>query len=151
MFFFQVFNIFIKINKGIVEIIVFVEFVKKGDKVGLFEVVFLVKFGIRLFLYGLVVVNIYDSGFVFVFEVLDLIEDDFLDKFVVGVFMVVVILLVVGYLILVVVFYSFVNLYKNLLVIVVEIEYFFFFVEKIKEYFKDFLKFVVVVVYQQFI
>jgi large subunit ribosomal protein LP0 len=141
--FFQVLNIPTKINKGTVEIIAPVELVHKGDKVGSSEAALLAKLGIRPFSYGLVVVNIYDNGSVFAPEVLDLTEDDLLDKFAAGVSAVAAVSLAINYPTLAAVPHSFVNAYKNLLAIAVETEYSFPLAEKTKEYLKDPSKFAV--------
>jgi large subunit ribosomal protein LP0 len=141
--FFQVLNIPTKINKGTVEIIAPVELVHKGDKVGSSEAALLAKLGIRPFSYGLVVVNIYDNGSVFAPEVLDLTEDDLLDKFAAGVSTVAAVSLALNYPTLAAVPHSFVNAYKNLLAIAVETEYSFPLAEKTKEYLKDPSKFAV--------
>ncbi|XP_020263409.1 60S acidic ribosomal protein P0-like [Asparagus officinalis] len=79
--FFQVINIPTKVNKGIVEIITLVELIKKGGKVGSSEVALLAKLGIKSFSYRLVVLSIYDNGSIFIPEVLNLTEDDIVDKF----------------------------------------------------------------------
>ncbi|XP_029125746.1 60S acidic ribosomal protein P0 [Cajanus cajan] len=84
----KVLNIPTKIHKGIMEIITPVELIKKGDKVGSSEAALLAKLGIRPFSYGLVVLSVYDNGSVFSPEVLDLTEDDLIEKFAVGVSMV---------------------------------------------------------------
>lgn len=139
--FFQVLNIPTKINKGTVEIIAPVELVRKGEKVGSSEAALLAKLGIRPFSYGLVVVNIYESGSVFAPEVLDLTEDDLLDKFAAGVSTVAALSLAIGYPTLAAVPHSFVNSYKNLLAIAVGTEYSFPLAEKTKEYLKDPSKF----------
>ncbi|KAG0576822.1 hypothetical protein KC19_5G110300 [Ceratodon purpureus] len=141
--FFQVLNIPTKINKGTVEIIAPVELVHKGEKVGSSEAALLAKLGIRPFSYGLVVVNIYDSGSVFAPEVLDLTEDDLLDKFTAGVSTVAAVSLATGYPTLAAAPHSFVNSYKNLLAIAVETDYSFPLAEKTKEYLKDPSKFAV--------
>jgi len=141
--FFQVLNIPTKINKGTVEIIAPVELVHKGDKVGSSEAALLAKLGIRPFSYGLVVVNIYDNASLFAPEVLDLTEDDLLDKFAAGVSTVAAISLAIGYPTLAAVPHSFVNSYKNVLAIAVETEYSFPLAEKTKEYLKDPSKFAV--------
>lgn len=82
--FFQVLNFPIKINKGTVEIVTLVELIKKGDKVGSSEAALLSKLGIRPFSYGLIVQYAYDNGSVFRPEVLDLTDDDLVEKFVSG-------------------------------------------------------------------
>jgi large subunit ribosomal protein LP0 len=141
--FFQVLNIPTKINKGTVEIIAPVELIHKGEKVGSSEAALLAKLGIRPFSYGLVVVNIYDNGSVFSPEVLDLTEDDLLDKFASGVSTVAAVSLALGYPTLAAAPHSFVNAYKNLLAIAVETEYSFPLAEKTKEYLRDPSKFAV--------
>ncbi|XP_020249766.1 60S acidic ribosomal protein P0-like [Asparagus officinalis] len=84
---FEWLNIPTKSNTDIVKIITPIELIKKGDKVGSFETAFLAKLGIRPFSYGLVVLFIYDNGSVFSPEVLNLTEDDLVDKFAAGVSM----------------------------------------------------------------
>ena len=64
------------------------ELIKKGDKVGSSESALLAKLGIRPFLYGLVITNVYDNESVFNPEVLDLHEEDIMEKFASGVSMV---------------------------------------------------------------
>lgn len=141
--FFQVLNIPTKINKGTVEIIAPVELIHKGEKVGSSEAALLAKLGIRPFSYGLVVVNIYDNGSTFAPAVLDLTEDDLLDKFLSGVATVAALSLGIGYPTLAAAPHAFVNAYKNLLAIAVETEYSFPLAEKTKEYLKDPSKFAV--------
>ncbi|KAF3943496.1 hypothetical protein CMV_029955 [Castanea mollissima] len=74
--------------QGTVEIITPVELIKKGDKVGSSEAALLAKLGIRPFSYGLVVLQVYDDGSVFSPEVLDLTDEDQIEKFFIGVSMV---------------------------------------------------------------
>ncbi|KAL8263177.1 hypothetical protein R6Q59_024526 [Mikania micrantha] len=92
-----VLNIPTKINKGTVEIITPVELIKKGDKVGSSEAALLAKLGIRPFSYGLVVLTVYENGSVFSPEVLDLTEDDLIEKFALGVSMVTSLALAIHY------------------------------------------------------
>ncbi|KAJ8457804.1 hypothetical protein OPV22_030730 [Ensete ventricosum] len=73
-----------RLNKGAGEIITPVELIRKGDKVGSSEAALLAKLGIRPFSYGLVVLSAYDNGFVFSPEVLDLTEEDLIEKFAAG-------------------------------------------------------------------
>ncbi|PKU73987.1 60S acidic ribosomal protein P0-1 [Dendrobium catenatum] len=82
--FFQVLNIPTKINKGTIKIITPIELIKKGDKVGSSEAALLAKLRIRPFSYGLVVQYVYEDGSVFSPQVLDFIEDDLIEKFLVG-------------------------------------------------------------------
>ncbi|KAM1054040.1 hypothetical protein ACFX13_001504 [Malus domestica] len=117
-----VLNIPTKINKVTVEIITLVELIKKGDKVGSSEVVLLAKLGIRPFSYGLVVQMVYDNGSVFSPNVLDLTEDDLMEKFASGVSMVTSLALAISYPTLAAAPHMFLNAYKNVLVISITID-----------------------------
>ncbi|EES18665.1 hypothetical protein BDA96_09G242400 [Sorghum bicolor] len=141
--FFQVLNIPTKINKGTVEIITPVELIKKGDKVGSSESALLAKLGIRPFSYGLQIVNVYEDGSVFSPEVLDLTEEDLVEKFSAGVSMVASLSLVVSYPTLAAAPHMFINGYKNVLAVAVETDYSYPHADEIKEYLKDPSKFAV--------
>ncbi|XP_075635944.1 large ribosomal subunit protein uL10-like [Castanea sativa] len=141
--FFQVLNIPTKINKGTVEIITPVELIKKGDKVGSSEAALLAKLGIRPFSYGLVVLSVYDNGSVFDPEVLNLTEDDLIEKFATGISMVTSLSLAISYPTLAAAPHMFINAYKNVLSVAVASEYSFPQAEKVKEYLKDPSKFAV--------
>lgn len=139
--FFQVLNIPTKINKGTVEIITPVELIKKGDKVGSSEAALLAKLGIRPFSYGLVVLSVYDNGSVFSPEVLDLTEDDLIEKFATGVSLVTALALAISFPTLAAAPHMFINAYKNVLAVAVETEYSFPQADKVKEYLEDPSKF----------
>ncbi|CAD5194534.1 large ribosomal subunit protein uL10 [Musa acuminata AAA Group] len=141
--FFQVLNIPTKINKGTVEIITPVELIKKGEKVGSSEAALLAKLGIRPFSYGLVILSVYDNGSVFSPEVLDLSEDDLIEKFAAGISMVTSLSLAVSYPTLAAAPHMFINAYKNVLAVAIATEYTFPQAEKVKEYLKDPSKFAV--------
>ncbi|KAK6227835.1 Large ribosomal subunit protein uL10 - like 2 [Theobroma cacao] len=141
--FFQVLNIPTKINKGTVEIITPVELIKKGDKVGSSEAALLAKLGIRPFSYGLVVLSVYDNGSVFSPEVLDLTEDDLVEKFAAGVSMVTALSLAISYPTLAAAPHMFINAYKNVLALAIATEYSFPQADKVKEYLADPSKFAV--------
>ncbi|XP_050210129.1 60S acidic ribosomal protein P0 [Mercurialis annua] len=141
--FFQVLNIPTKINKGTVEIITPVELIKKGEKVGSSEAALLAKLGIRPFSYGLVVLSVYDNGSVFTPEVLNLTEDDLLEKFAGGVSMVTSLALALSYPTLAAAPHMFINAYKNVLAIAVATDYTYPQAEKVKEYLEDPSKFAV--------
>lgn len=134
--YFQVLNIPTKINKGTVEIITPVELIKKGDKVGSSEAALLAKLGIRPFSYGLVVLSVYDNGSVFDPEVLNLTEDDLIEKFATGISMVTSLSLAISYPTLAAAPHMFTNAYKNVLSVAVASEYSFPQAEKVKEYLK---------------
>ncbi|XP_057472811.1 60S acidic ribosomal protein P0-like [Actinidia eriantha] len=141
--FFQVLNIPTKINKGTVEIITPVELIKKGDKVGSSESALLSKLGIRPFSYGLVVLSVCDNGSVFSPEVLQLTDDDLVEKFANGLAMVTSLSLALAYPTLAAAPHMFTNAYKNVLAIAVETEYSYPQAEQVKEYLKDPSKFAV--------
>ncbi|ESQ49158.1 hypothetical protein EUTSA_v10021147mg [Eutrema salsugineum] len=119
--FFQVLNIPTKINKGTVEIITPVELIKQGDK------------------------SVYDNGSVFSPEVLNLTEDDLVEKFAAGISMVTSLALAVSYPTIAAAPHMFINAYKNALAISVATEYTFPQAEKVKEFLKDPSKFAVAV------
>jgi hypothetical protein len=131
-----VLNIPTKINKGTVEIITPVELIKKGDKVGSSESALLAKLGIRPFSYGLQVINVYEDGSVFSPEVLDLTEDDLVEKFATGVSMVASLSLALSYPTLAAAPHMFINGYKNVLAVAVETDYSYPHADEIKEYLK---------------
>ncbi|KAK4436531.1 60S acidic ribosomal protein P0 [Sesamum alatum] len=143
--FFQVLNIPTKINKGTVEIITPVELIKKGEKVGSSEAALLSKLGIRPFSYGLIVLSVYENGSVFSPEVLDLTEDDLVEKFAVGVSMVASLSLALAYPTLAASPHMFINAYKNLLCVALETDYSFPQADKVKEYLADPSKFAAMV------
>ncbi|XP_016494382.1 large ribosomal subunit protein uL10z-like [Nicotiana tabacum] len=143
--FFQVLNIPTKINKGTVEIMTPVELIKKGDKVGSSEAALLAKLGIRPFSYGLVMVSVYDNGSVFSPEVLELTEDDLMEKFATGVSMVTTLSLAVSYPTLAAAPYMFVKGYENVLAVAVETDYSYPQADQVKEYLKDPSKFTVAI------
>lgn len=134
-------NIPTKINKGTVEIITPVELIKKGDKVGSSEAALLAKLGIRPFSYGLVILSVYEDGSVFSPEVLDLREDDLIEKFAAGISMVTSLSLAISYPTLAAAPHMFINAYKNILAVSIATEYTFPQAEKIKEFLKVYLSF----------
>lgn len=141
--FFQVLNIPTKINKGTVEIITPVELIKKGEKVGSSEAALLAKLGIRPFSYGLIVQSVYDNGSVFDPEVLDLTEDDLIEKFAAGISTVTALSLAISYPTIAAVPHAIINGYKNVLAVAIALDYSFPLAEKVKEYLKDPSKFAV--------
>uniref|UniRef100_A0A9I9EKH3 60S acidic ribosomal protein P0 n=1 Tax=Cucumis melo TaxID=3656 RepID=A0A9I9EKH3_CUCME len=105
----------------------------------------LAKLGIRPFSYGLVVLSVYDNGSVFSPQVLDLTEDDLLEKFSLGVSTVTSFSLAISYPTLVAAPHMLINAYKNLLAVAVATDYSFPQAEKVKEYLADPNKFAVAV------
>uniref|UniRef100_A0ACD5VG41 Uncharacterized protein n=1 Tax=Avena sativa TaxID=4498 RepID=A0ACD5VG41_AVESA len=135
--FFQVLNIPTKINKGTVEIVSPVDLIKKGDKVGSSEAALLAKLGIRPFSYGLEITNVYDDGSVFSPEVLDLTDEDLIEKFASGVSMVASLSLAVSYPTMAAAPHMFLNGYKNVLAVAIETNYSYPQADEIKFYLQD--------------
>lgn len=108
----------------------------KGDKVGSSEAALLSKLGIRPFSYGLVVLSVYDNGSVFSPEVLDLTEDDLMEKFAAGVSVVTSLALALSYPTLAAAPHMFANAYKNVLALAVATDYSFPQADEVKEYLK---------------
>jgi large subunit ribosomal protein LP0 len=79
--FFQALNIASKINRGQIEISNDVHLIKKGDKVGTSEATLLQMLNIKPFQYGLVIKKIYDNGIVYDESVLDITDEDILNRF----------------------------------------------------------------------
>ncbi|KAK6927081.1 60S ribosomal protein L10P, insertion domain [Dillenia turbinata] len=104
----KVLNITTRISKGSVETITPVELIKKG---------------IRPFAYGFVILAVYDNGSVFSPEVLNLTEDDLVEKFTAGVSTTASLSLSIKYPTLAAAPHVFVDAYKNLLAVAVETEY----------------------------
>jgi len=95
--FFQALNIATKIVKGTIEIINQVHLIKKGDKVSASHVALLGKLNILPFYHGFQVRIVYEDGFVYDADVLDISNDDLLKKFFAGVGKVAAISLAIGY------------------------------------------------------
>ncbi|XP_020271036.1 60S acidic ribosomal protein P0-like [Asparagus officinalis] len=83
------------------------------------EAVLLTKLGIKPFSYGLAILSVYDNGSVLSPEVLNLMEDDLVDKFAAGVSMVASLSFALSYPTLVAALHMFVNAYKNVLAVAV--------------------------------
>jgi large subunit ribosomal protein LP0 len=132
--FLQALNIASKINRGQVEIINDVALIKKGDKVGSSEAALLSKLNIKPFSYGLVVLHVFDNGFVYDTSVLDMTDADILNKFREGVAKVASLSLQIGYPTLAALPHALGNAYKNLLAVSIETDYTFPLAQKIKDY-----------------
>merc|ERR1712176_977235 len=111
--FFQALNIPTKITKGTIEIIQDVPLIKTGDKVGMSESTLLNMLKSSPFTYGLIVQKVYDSGSVFDPEILDITDEDLLNKFRSGIANVAALSLAIGYPTVASVPHSIVNGMKN--------------------------------------
>lgn len=95
--FFQALNIATKIVKGAIEIINQMHLIKKGDKVSASHVALLAKLNILPFFHGFQVRKVYEDGFVYDADVLDVSNDDLMKKFFAGVGKVAALSLAIGY------------------------------------------------------
>ncbi|KAG9410398.1 60S acidic ribosomal protein P0 [Aphanomyces cochlioides] len=124
--FFQALQIGTKIQKGQIEIVSDVLLTKKGEKVGNSEAVLLQKLNIRPFSYGLVIQTVYDNGSIFDPAVLDLTEENLVEKFAGGLRNVAAFSLALGFPTLASIPHSLANAFKSLVAIAVELENFSF-------------------------
>lgn len=114
---------------------------KPGDKVGASEATLLNMLNISPFSYGLIVEQVYDSGTIFAPEILDIKNEDLIEKFLVGVANVASVSLSCGYPTIASVPHSIANGFKNLLALAAVTDVDFKEATTIKEYIKDPSKF----------
>jgi len=132
--FFQALGIPTKIARGTIEIVSDVKVVHAGTRVGPSEAMLLNMLNISPFTYGMSVVQIFDSGNVFSPEVLDIGDEELIDRFLSGIKAVAAISLALNYPTIVSVSHSLVNAYKNLIAVSLATDYTFEGSEKAKEY-----------------
>jgi len=135
--FFQALGIPTKIARGTIEIVSDVKVVTAGTRVGPSEATLLNMLNISPFTYGMTVVQIYDRGNAFSPDVLDVDDQELVDRFLTGIKTVAAISLALNYPTLVSVTHSLVNAYKNLIAVALSTEYSFEGVDKIKEYLEN--------------
>ena len=82
---------------------------------------------------------------VFDHEVLDLTDDDLIEKFVAGISSVTALSLAISYPTIIAIPHAIINGHKNVLAVTIELDYSFPLAKKVKEYLKDLSKFAVVV------
>jgi len=95
--FFQALNIATKIVKGAIELTAVVHLLKVGDKVTSSHVALLTKLNILPFFYGFQVTDVYENGTVYAAKILDMSQDDLLQRFFASVRKIAAISLAVGY------------------------------------------------------
>jgi len=95
--FFQALNIATKIQKGAIEIITTVHLIKAGEKVTSSAVALLSKLDLKPFFYGMLVNHVFEDGFVYRADVLDLTKADLFAKFFRGVSKITALSLEIGY------------------------------------------------------
>jgi large subunit ribosomal protein LP0 len=135
--FMQALNIATRINKGTIEIINQVHLIKKGEKVGSSEATLLQKLDIKPFFYGLVPLKVYKDGSVFEPSVLDVTDDDIIQKFSFGVKQLAALSLQIHVPTIAAVPHYFASAYKNILAISLATDYTFERAEKIKKLLSD--------------
>jgi len=131
--FFQALNIPTKIARGTIEIVSDIKVVVAGTRVGSSEATLLNMLNISPFTYGMSVVQIFDQGNVFAPSVLDIDEQELIDRFLSGVKTIAAISLALNYPTIVSVTHTLVNAYKNLISIALVTDYSFEGAEKIKD------------------
>jgi len=139
--FFQALSIQTKIARGTIEILNDVHIIKKSEKVGASEATLLNMLNISPFTYGLIILQVFDSGTVFDPAVLDITTEDLRQKFLQGVRNIASVCLAISYPSAASVPHSIVNGFKNLLSIAAETDVSFKQAEKLKEFLKDPSKF----------
>ncbi|EKM78602.1 hypothetical protein AGABI1DRAFT_114222 [Agaricus bisporus var. burnettii JB137-S8] len=135
--FFQALGIPTKIARGTIEIVSDVKVVTALTRVGPSEATLLNMLNISPFTYGMTVNQIYDSGNIFSPEVLDIGEDELVNRFLTGIKTIASISLALNYPTVVSVAHSLVNAYKNLVAVSLATEYTFEGAAKIKEYLEN--------------
>jgi large subunit ribosomal protein LP0 len=135
--FMQALNIATRINKGTIEIINQVHLIKKGEKVGSSEATLLQKLDIKPFFYGLIPIKVYKDGSVFEPSVLDITNDDVVEKFTFGVRQLAALSLQINVPTIAAVPHYFASAYKNILAISLATDYTFERAEKIKKLLSD--------------
>jgi len=132
--FLQALNIGSKIARGQVEILNDVHLIKFGQKVGNSESALLGMLNIKPFRYGLQVKNIYDDGAVYEPKVLDITDNDLLQKFHAGVRNIAALGLQIGYPTVASLPHSILRGYKKALAISLATDYTIPQAEKLKAY-----------------
>lgn len=139
--FFQALSIPTKISRGTIEILNDIHIIKKSEKVGASEATLLNMLNISPFTYGLIILQVYDSGTVFSPEVLDITPDILRAKFLAGVQCLASVSLAINYPTIASVPHILVNGFKNLLAVAAVSDVSFKQAEKLKEFLKDPSKF----------
>jgi large subunit ribosomal protein LP0 len=121
--FFQALGIPTKIARGTIEIISDIKVVVAGTRVGSSEATLLNMLNISPFTYGMTVVQIFDKGNAFPPSVLDIEEQELVDRFLSGIKTIAAISLALKYPTIVSVTHSLVNAYKNLIAIALATDY----------------------------
>jgi len=130
----QALNIQSKINKGQIEIVNDVTLLTAGQKVGASEAGLLAKLDIKPFSYGLSIRTVYDHGVIMDAKVLEMTDEDILQKFSRGVSNIAAIGLQVGYPTIASLPHSFARGYKNIASLSLATDYSYPKIEPLKKY-----------------
>jgi large subunit ribosomal protein LP0 len=131
--FLQALNIASKISKGQIEIISDVHLISAGQRVGASEANLLAKLNIKPFYYGLVIKSVWDNGSVYDPSILDMTEEDILQKFRNGIKNIAALGLQIGYPTIASLPHSLIRGYKNILAVALATDYSFPKADKFKE------------------
>jgi len=135
--FFQALNIPTKIARGTIEIVSDIHLVPAGQKVDASQATLLNMLNISPFTYGMKIIQIFSEGQLFPESVLNVSEDELLEKFMSGVKAIASISLAINYPTLASVTHSLVNSYKNLLAVALATDITFEGAEKAKAYLEN--------------
>ncbi|XP_071946568.1 large ribosomal subunit protein uL10-like [Antedon mediterranea] len=141
--FFQALSIQTKIARGTIEILSEVHLIKKDEKVGASEATLLNMLKISPFSYGLKIMQVFEAGTVFDPSILDITDDDLIQRFMEGVRNIASVSLKIGYPTVASVPHSIINGFKNVLAIACATEIEFKEAESAKAYLADPSAFVV--------
>lgn len=130
--FFQSLGIPTKIVKGQIEIQERVHLIKQGEKVTASSATLLQKFNMKPFAYGVEVKSVYDDGVIYDASVLDITDEDILEKFTKGVSNVAAICRKTGFFTEASYPHVFVEAFKNIVALVINTDYTFPLMENIK-------------------
>jgi len=131
--FLQALNIPSKINKGQVEIVADVHLIHEGSKVGSSEAALLQKLNVKPFQYGLKPQAVYDNGSIYDPKLLDMSDDDLINKFKKGVQNIASISLAIGHPTVASIPHSIIRGYKNVLAISLATDFTFPLAQKVKD------------------
>ncbi|XP_071804533.1 large ribosomal subunit protein uL10-like [Asterias amurensis] len=135
--FFQALSIQTKISRGTIEILSKVHLIKKDEKVGASEATLLNMLKVSPFSYGLKILQVCEGGTVFHPSILDITDEDMLNKFAEGVRRVASVCLQIGYPTQASVPHSIINGFKRLLAIACATDIEFKEAEQIKAFLAD--------------
>lgn len=134
--FFQAMNIATKIARGSIEIINQVHLIKKDERVSASAVALLSKLGVKPFSFSIQVLQVYENGSLYAAKILDLSDDDMLQKFFVGVNLVAALSMQIGVPTLPAIPHYFFHTFQTLVAISLATEYTF----ERAQIFKDYLE-----------